>query len=84
MQRNTLIVIVSLVVIVIAAAIIFLQVRGQRQAQRVSTSQEVEQQIQEIMRNPKIPEHAKQQIIYQLRIKQGAGKHMAPQQPQGQ
>jgi len=83
MQRNTLIVIVSLVVIVIAAAIIFLQVRGQRQTQRVSTSQEVEQQIQEIMKNPKIPEYAKQQIIYQLRMRQGAGKYMAPQQPQG-
>ncbi|MCS7186726.1 MAG: hypothetical protein RMK89_07225 [Armatimonadota bacterium] len=83
MQRNALVVIISVVVIVIAAAIIFLQVRGQRQAQRVSTSQEVERQIQEIMKNPKIPEHAKQQIIYQLRMKQGMGQHMAPPQPQG-
>lgn len=83
MQRNFLIVILSVVVIVIAAALIFLQVRGQRQSQKVTNPQEVEQQIQEIMKNPKIPEYAKQQIIYQLRMKQGVSKYMGPQQPQG-
>ena len=80
MQRNTFIVILSVVVIVLAAALIFLQVRGQKQAQRASSPQEIERQIQEVMNNPKIPEHAKQQIIRQLRMRQGAGKYMAPQQ----
>jgi flagellar basal body-associated protein FliL len=83
MQRNTFIVILSVVVIVLAAALIFLQVRGQKQAQRASSPQEIERQIQEVMNNPQIPEHAKQQIIYQLRMRQGAGKYMAPQQPSG-
>lgn len=84
MQRNTLIIVVSLVIIVIAGAIIFLQVRGQRQAMRQSApQQEIERQIQEVMKNPKIPEYAKQQIIYQLRMRQGAGKYMGPQQSQG-
>ena len=80
MQRNTFIVILSVIVIVLAAALVFLQVRGQKQAQRASSPQEIERQIQEVMNNPKIPEHAKQQIIYQLRMRQGAGKYMAPQQ----
>lgn len=82
MQRNTLIVVVSIVVLIVAALLVFTQVRRGREALRVSApQQEIEKQIQEIQQNPRIPEHAKQQIIYQLRMRQGAAGQMAPQTP---
>ncbi len=82
MQRNTLIVVVSVVIIILAALLIFAQVRRGREALRVSApQQEIEKQIQEIQKNPNIPEHAKQQIIYQLRMRQGAAQQMGSQPP---
>ncbi|GBC97559.1 hypothetical protein HRbin17_00046 [bacterium HR17] len=83
MHRNTLLVVVSIMLIVVAGLLIFSQIRSQREAQRLSSPQtELQQRIQEIQNNPRIPEAAKQQIIQQLQMRQGMGRYMAPQQPQ--
>jgi|GEM_PF-3550979 Tfp pilus assembly protein PilN len=83
MQRNILLVVVSIMLIALAGLLIFSQIRSQREAQRLSSpSTELQKRIQEIQSNPRIPEAAKQQIIQQLQIRQGMGQYMAPQQPQ--
>ncbi len=82
MQRTWLAV-VSVIIIVVAALLIFTQVRKGQEAKRASApQQEIERQIQEVQKNPNIPEAAKQQIIYQLRMRQGTAGQMAPQSPQ--
>ncbi len=79
---DLLIIVVSVVIVIVAVLLIFVQVRRGREALRVSApQQEIEKQIQEIRKNPNIPEHAKQQIIYQLRMRQGATQQMGPQSP---
>lgn len=79
-NRNSLLLVVAIVLLAIAGLLFWQYSAGERETQRTSkpVQQEYEEQVRAIMNNPHMPPQAKEAALAAIRARFGAAQMQAP------